>query len=273
MRAFYVKLSIVLILIISVSAPADCPLDHLLIGCNPDGIAGTEDDMKLFVDCTMKYRHSDPKQSGEATWLNWYYPLYYNEKYGRYQIDEPGFELIEDNDPNRQITAVPDVDYRIIIRCLSIAPDFAVWNSSIGVIFDKPGNTFNYSGFWDSHFYLQYRTATPAGETGFFWATFQMYDEIESVNRYEVSEPFTIVFAGEPLDGDLAVDGTVDVMDLVEFSYYWLGDGGCKANDYYERADANRGGIVDFYDFALMASNWGYSRAEVSGNLNRENFE
>ena len=62
-------------------------------------------------------------------------------------------------------------------------------------------------------------------------------------------------------------------MDLVEFSYYWLGDGGCKANDYYERADANRDGIVNFYDFALMASNWGYSRAEVSGNLNRENFE
>jgi hypothetical protein len=94
MRAFYVNLSVVIILIISASAPADCPLDHLLIGCNPDGVTGTDDDMKLFVDCTMKYRHSDPNNSGEATWLNWYYPLYYNERYNRYQIDEPGFDLI-----------------------------------------------------------------------------------------------------------------------------------------------------------------------------------
>jgi hypothetical protein len=28
----------------------------------------------------------------------------------------------------------------------------------------------------------------------------------------------------------------------------------------YERADANRDGKVDFYDFALMAANWGKNR-------------
>jgi len=80
MRAFYVNFSVVIILIISAIAVADCPLDHLLIGCNPDGVAGTDDDMKLFVDCTMKYRHSDPNNSDQASWLNWYYPLYYNER-------------------------------------------------------------------------------------------------------------------------------------------------------------------------------------------------
>jgi hypothetical protein len=260
-------------LLFSASAVADCPLDHLLIGCNYDGVAGTDDDMKLFVDCTMKYRHSDPNHSGEATWLNWYYPLYYNERYDRYQIDEPGFELIEDNNPNRQLTGIPDVDYRINIRCLSIVPGFAVWNSSVGVIFDEPGDTFNYSSFWDSHLHLQYRTTAPTESADLLWVTFQIYDEIASFNQYEVSEPFTIVFAGEPLAGDLAVDGTVDVLDLVEFSYYWLGDAGCRANDYYERADTNRDGKVDFSDFALMASNWGNSHAIASGNLNRENYE
>jgi hypothetical protein len=256
MRAFYVNLSVVFILIISASAPADCPLDHLLIGCNPDGIVGTDDDMKLFVDCTMKYRHSDPNNSGEATWLNWYYPLYYNERYDRYQIDEPGFELIEDSDPNRRLKGIPDIDYRIIIRCLSISPGLAVWNSSIGVIFGESGDTFNYSSFWDSHLHLQYRTKAPAESADLLWVTFQIYDEITGLNQYEVSEPFSIVFAGEPLAGDLVVDGTVDLMDLVEFSYYWLGGWGCRANDYYERADANRDGTMDFCDFALMASNW-----------------
>lgn len=273
MRAFNVNLSVVFILIILANALAHCPLDHLLIGCNSDGVASTDDDMKLFVDCTMKYRHSDPNHSGEATWLNWYYPLYYNERYDRYQIDEPGFELIEDNDPNRQLKAASDVDHRIIIRCLSIAPGFAVWNSSIGVIFDEPGDTFNYSDSWDPHLHLQYRAAAPTGGRDLLWVTYQIYDEIAGVDQYEVSEPFTIVFAGEPLAGDLAVDGTVDIKDLVEFSYYWLGEGGCRANDYYERADANRDGKVDFCDFALMASNWGNSQAGVGGSLKIENYE
>jgi len=273
MRAFYMSLSVVVILIFSTSALADCPLDHLLIGCNPDGIAGTEDDMKLFVDCTMKYRHSDPNQSGEATWLNWYYPLYYNERYNRDQIDEPGFELIEDNDPNRQLKGISDVDYRIIIRCLSISSGITVWNSTVGVIFDEPGDTFNYSSFWDSHLHLQYRTAAPTESADLFWVTFQIYDEITGLNQYEVSKPFTMVFAGKPLAGDLAVDGTVDIKDLVEFSYYWLSDGGCRANDYYERADANRDGKVNFCDFALMSSNWQHESEMIGGNLNRENYE
>lgn len=273
MKVLYVNLSVVIILIISAGALAECPLDHLLIGCNPDGIVGTDDDMKLFVDCTMKYRHSDPNNSGEATWLNWYYPLYYNERYDRYQIDEPGFELIEDKDPNRQLMGIPDVEHRIIIRCLSIAPGFEVYNSSIGVVFDEPGDTFNYSGFWEPHLHLQYRTESVAEGTDLLWITFQIYDEIAGLNQYEVSEPFTIVFSGEPLAGDLVVDGTVDVMDLMEFSYYWLAEKGCRANDYYERADANRDGKVDFCDFALLASNWENSLVVAGRNLDNENYE
>jgi hypothetical protein len=272
MRVFYANISVAVILIFSTTAAADCPLDHLLIGCNPDGVAGTEDDMKLFVDCTIKYRHSDPNQSGEATWLNWYYPLYYNERNDRYQIDEPGFELIEDSDPNRRLKGSLDVEHRIIIRCLSIAPGFTVWNSTIGIVFDTPGDIFDYSSSWDTHLHLQYRTAALIGQTDLFWVTLQIYDEIESAGQYGISEPFSIIFVSEPLAGDLAVDGKVDAADLVEFSYYWLENKGSRANDYYERADANRDGNVDFYDFALMASNWKNERQVPDENLNSENY-
>jgi hypothetical protein len=273
MRVCNIKLSIVLILIITANVPAHCPLDHLLIGCNPDGIIGTDDDMKLFVDCTMKYRHSDPNRSGDATWLNWHYPMYYNERLDRYQIDEPGFELVEEDDPNRMIAGTANIDYSLILRCLSIAPDFAVYSSTLGVVFDEPGDTFNYSGSWDSHLHLQYRAGAPAGGTDLHWVTYQVYDGTDDANRYEASEPFTIVFVKEPLAGDLAVDGTVDEMDLVEFSYYWLGGEGCRANDYYERADANKDGSVNFLDFALLASNWKNSNVIGSKNPNSENCE
>ena len=273
MRAFYAIISVAIILILSTTAAADCPLDHLLIGCNPDGVVGTEDDMKLFVDCTMKYRHSDPNQSGEATWLNWYYPLYYNERYDRCHIDEPGFELIEDSDPNRQLKGSLDIEHRIITRCLSVAPGFTVWNSTIGIIFEGPGDTFDYSGSWDTHLHLQYRADAPIGRTDLFWVTLQIYDEIESDGQYGISEPFSIIFASEPLAGDLAVDGKVDAVDLVEFSYYWLENKGSRANDYYERADANRDRKVDFYDFALMASNWKNLNQKVGENPKLENYK
>jgi hypothetical protein len=256
MRPSIIIHSTVVVLAISALSPADCPLDHLLIGRNPDGLAGTEDDMKLFVDCTQKYRHSDPDRSGEPTWLNWCYPLYYNQRYGRYQIDEPGFELIEDGDPNRVPAGTANADYRIIIRCLSISPGFVVWNSTVGVIFDESGDVFDFSGFYEPHIHLQYRATVPSGATDLHWVTFQIYDGIDDADRYETSEPFTIIFVREPLAGDLVVDGTVDERDLVELSYYWLGGDGDRADDYYERADANRDGSVDLLDFALLASNW-----------------
>jgi len=89
-----------------------------------------------------------------------------------------------------------------------------------------------------------------------FWITWRIYDEIEDANQYEPSEPFTIVFNREPLYGDLAVDGTVDINDLAELCYYWLSDDGSIHNDYYERADANRDKSVDIFDFSLLAMHW-----------------
>ena len=243
-------------MIISTVVFAHCPFDHFLIGCNQDGVIGTNDDMKLFVDCTNKYRHSDPARSGDPTWLNWYYPMYYNQRYKRYQIDEPGFELMEDDDPNRMLVGTLNEDYRIIIRCVSITPGFVVWNNPLGLIFDEPGDSFDFVDLQESHFHLEYRAGVPAGSKDLHWVTFQIVDEMVDTNQYEASETFTIVFVREPLAGDLVVDGIVDINDLVQFGYYWLNDEGDRTNDYYERADANRDGLVDFLDFTLLASNW-----------------
>ncbi len=256
MKNTYFFSTIIIVLAMAVRAPAPCPLDHLLIGCNADGIFGTGDDNKLFVDCSQKYRHSDPNNSGEPTWLNWYYPLYYNERYDRYQIDEPGFDTIEDADLQRVLTGTPNTDYRIIVECVSITPGFVVNNTSLGITLDKAGDTFNHSSLSEPHLHLQYRAPAPAGATELHWVTCRLYDEIDDGDRYEPSEPFTIVFVRSPLAGDLIIDGRVNWQDLAEFAYYWPSRNSSGANDYYERADADKSGYVDFDDFALLTSNW-----------------
>jgi dockerin type I repeat protein len=238
---------------LSGSSFADCSLDHFPIGCNPDGVVGTDDDNKLFVDCSDKYRHSDPAHSGDPTWLNWYYPLYYNPVYSRYQIGEPGFDTIDSGDPNRQLTGTPDVDYRIIIECVSITSGFIARNSTLGIEIDEVGDFINHSGLADSHLHLEYRAPFPSGATDMQWITYILYDAIDG---YEPSEPFSVVFVKDPLAGDLVIDGIVDINDLAEFCYYWLQDNGDKSNDYYERSDANRDGQVDFWDFAILANHW-----------------
>jgi hypothetical protein len=65
-----------------------------------------------------------------------------------------------------------------------------------------------------------------------------------------------VVFVTDPPAGDLVIDGQVDMNDLAEFCFYWLKDNGSRENDYYERADANRDGCVNFVDFALLAPHW-----------------
>ena len=255
MRPLNVMIGIVWVLLICGCASASCPLDHLLIGCNRDGVAGTDDDMKLFVDCVHKYRHSDPNHSGDPTWLNWHYPLYYSERYDRYQIGEPGFEVITD-DPDLRLSGTADVDYRIMIECVSITSGFAVRNSSLGVTFDEPGDSFNHSSLLDPHLHLQYRAPSPAGGTDLHWITYRLYDEIADANQYEPSEAITVVFAAEPAAGDLDVDGIVDAYDFAMLGRYWLLGDGSISNDYYERADANRDGFVDLPDRALLASHW-----------------
>jgi len=232
---------------------ADCPLDHFLIGKNEDGITGTHDDDKLFVDCTQKYRHSDPDHNEDPTWLHWYYPMYYNVRYDRYAIGEPGFDVIQNNDPNRQLTGTPNVDYRIMIRCVAIKPNFSARNTTEGILLDEVGDEFNHSVLSESHLHLEYRAPAPSGGQDLQWITYVLYD---AMGIYQDSEPLTVVFVREPLAGDLVVDGIVDIEDLAELYCDWLKDGADRPNDYYERADANRDGRVDLLDFSLFAANW-----------------
>jgi len=244
---------------------AECPLDHFIIGINEDGISGTDDDNKLFVDCRQKYY-----SSGEPPHVNWYYPL--NESIFsdyKWRIGEPGFDgfqgtnpsAIYTYDPNRCLVGEPDQDYRIMLECISISdPNLrAVHKDYPKFTIDQIGQSFNHSQIHDQredpHMHLSYRADDG---TNLFWITWGMYD---ALGQYEPSDPntsvpFTLVFNTEPLAGDLVVDRTVDIYDLAELNYYWLRDEGSIYNDYYERADSNRDGNVNLLDFAMLASNW-----------------
>ncbi len=265
MKLFTVTISIAIVLIVSAVLFADCPLDHLIIGCNRDGIMGTDDDMKLFFDCRQKYRHS-----GSADYLNWFYPLHESifSSYP-YRLGEPGFDAFQISgptvgstyDPNRCLVGQPDMDYRIIVECLSISPGLRVVHKEYPQFtMDEAGEYFNHSSIHESrgdpHMHLSYQAVD---DYNLHWVTYCIYDGLadsSEPNHYEASEPVTIVFVGEPLAGDLVVDGTVDSKDLAQFGYYWLNDKSERTNDYYERADANRDGLVNFLDFTLLASNW-----------------
>ena len=52
------------------------------------------------------------------------------------------------------------------------------------------------------------------------------------------------------------MDGVVDPADLARLSHYWLRPESSRRNDFCERADTDRNGAVDFFDFARMAANW-----------------
>jgi hypothetical protein len=102
---------------------------------------------------------------------------------------------------------------------------------------EQPGQYFNHSYIHKlrgkGHIHLSYQAED--GDN-LYWVTYRIYDQIENEDRYEPSEPLTIVFNREPLAGDLMVDGIVDIADLAEFSRYWLLQNGSISNDYYERA-------------------------------------
>jgi hypothetical protein len=250
---------IFLSLFVTVQLYAECPLDHFIIGINEDGVYGTDDDNKLFVDCSQKYR-----SSGTPSYVNWYYPL--SESIfpdHKWRIGEPGFDAFQDTnpdasytyDPNRCPVGTPDQDYRIMIECISISSGFrAVHKDYPQFTIDQAGQSFNHSEIHvlrgDPHMHMSYQAVDG---TSLFRITWQMYDALD---QYEPSEPFTLVFNTEPLAGDLVVDGTANIYDLAEFSYYWLRDEGSIYNDYYERADSNRDGKVNLRDFAMLASNW-----------------
>jgi hypothetical protein len=243
-------------------ARAGCPLDHFLIGCNRDGIEGTEDDHTLFVDCVQKYRHS-----GQMEYVNWFYPLQKSifPSYS-YRIGEPGFDLFQafypgevlTCDPNRSPPGHPDLDYRIVVECVAISAGLrAVHKDYPQFTLDRAGQSFDHSYIHnlrgDSHIHMSYQATDGASLQ---WITFRVRDSLDDGDQFAPSEPFTIAFNAAPLEGDLAVDGVVDTMDLMEFSHYWLRPGSSRHNDYWERADSNRDGRVDLQDFARLASNW-----------------
>jgi hypothetical protein len=256
-----VAISVVTTLTFCLSVRADCPLDHFIIGRNSDGIEDTDDDNRLFVDCSQKYR-----DSGLTEYANWFYPLQQSifPSYP-YRIGEPGFDMFQvDNpsaltyDPNRALEGDPNVDYEIIVVCTALSPGMrAVHKDYPQFTIDAVGQTFSHSYIHslrgDPHMHMSYQATD--GEN-LQWITFRIFDAVEDGNQYEPSEPFTIVFNAEPLAGDLAVNGRVDRRDLSRLCRYWLAPASSMENDYCERADTNRDGRVDFVDFAHMASNW-----------------
>jgi len=241
---------------------AECPLDHFIIGCNRDGVFGTADDRKLFVDCSQKYR-----DSGATEYAHWFYPLMKSifPSYG-YRIGEPGFDAFQRTDPsarytydpNRALAGVPETDYAIVVECVALSDGLrAVHKEYPQFTIAAPGESFSHSYLHslrrDGHMHMSYQAVD--GES-LHWITFRLYDELDDGDPYEPSEPFTAAFNIEPVAGDLLVDGAVDVADLGELAFYWLAPEGARRNDYWERADANRDGFVDFMDFALLAANW-----------------
>ena len=143
---------------------ADCLYDHFGIGRNSDGINGTADDNKLFVNVTHIYRHTDLEHIGDPTWLNWHYPMYYNTWDEEYYFSEPGFEVIE-NDPNQQLIGVKNADYKITIKCISISTGLLAVNSTENICLDSPGNSFCHSELDYDHIHLEYIYPWPA-DTG-----------------------------------------------------------------------------------------------------------
>lgn len=265
MKLSFMRICILTVFAASSITLAECPLDHFIIGCNSDGIWGTDDDRKLFVDCGQKYR-----DSGDTEYFNWFYLLHKSifSSYS-YRLGEPGFDIFQNSnasasytyDPNKCIIGEPDTDYRIIVECVSMSSGLrAVHKEYPQFTIGSAGEIFNHSYIHnlrgDAHMHMSYQAVD--GEN-LHWITYCLYDELadpNDPNHLQPSEPFTIVFNQEPLPGDLAVNDMVDIKDLVEFSYYWLGNEGNRNNDYYERADTNRDGSVDLIDFAFLASKW-----------------
>ncbi len=241
---------------------AECPLDHLIIGCNRDGIPGTADDRELFVDGLQKYRHS-----GDVEYEHWYYLVQDAGVSGyRFRLGEPGLDVFQSTDaqtertydPNRSLVGEANLDYRIMVECLTISDGLRIVHEDApSFVIAAAGERFNHSAFVDGHVHLSYQTVD---DTSLHWITMRLTDVLDDGDRYQPSEPFRVVFNVEPETGDLWVDGVLDGLDLSELSHYWLWPGSSRHNDYWERADADRNGAVDIVDFALLAQNWGSSR-------------
>lgn len=258
------------ILLIVTPVFAECSLDHLIIGCNSDSVLGTDDDNKLFVDCSQKYR-----SSGTPEYLHWYYPLVesiFPVQY-KWSKGQPGFDAFQDYnsnaaytyDPNRCLAGNAVEDYNIVVDCVAVSPGLrAVFDDGpqyLHFTIELNGQmSFDYSEIHDalgSHMHITYKAIS--GDD-LLWITWRLVDTLDDGDQYLPSEPFTIVFNAEPRSGDLFVDGSVDQGDLWRLGCYWLGRSGSRENDYYERADADRNGRGDYLDFSLFAKSWNTTR-------------
>jgi hypothetical protein len=92
--------------------------------------------------------------------------------------------------------------------------------------------------------------------TALRWVTWQIVDVLEDGDTYNPSKPFTLVFNTAPSEGDIVIDGAVDLLDLVSLAYHWQDSDASIDNDYYERADTNRDGVVDLVDYQCLADHW-----------------
>ncbi len=257
------KLYIVLVLMIVSGLAnysyAECSLDHFIIGVNADGEMGTADDNVLYVNSSQKYRHT-----GVSAFEKWYYPLKSSiaSSY-KYRIGEPGFDAFQNTnpeaaytyDPDRCLMGNPGLDYNIQIVCIALSQGLiSVHTDWPQFTIDAPGEVINHSQIYaqrgDAHMHINYR-AVNGNEL--FWITWKL---IDTTGRYGESKPFTLVFNREPEYGDLLVDGCVGIDDLMQLAFFWMSDDPARDNDYLERTDVNRDGVVNLADFAAVAANW-----------------
>jgi len=234
---------------------AACPLDHILIGCNPDGEPNTLDDTMLYMDYSNKYKRSTLEGNWpEDYYKNWYYPMSPGFG-GAYFLGEPGLDFV--NDPNK----TPQLSFDLKVECVDLSSDLIVLDSDMQPLIEQAGDIFNYtSNQTATHLHLNYRVAV-GGQDQTQWFTFRVYD---ALNYYQPSETCTLIFCQPPIPGDVYVDNVVDVLDLEKLVAYWLlfsnqtllNIDGLAAIDVFDGTDINRDYNVDFADFSILANYW-----------------
>ncbi len=243
---------------------AECPLDHFIIGCNPDGIWGTADDNDLFVNTWQKYRNS-----GDSDYSYRYYPLTRAASFitnHPYRLGEPGFDAYQADTPSSVITydpchalaGTPWYDYEVALQCISLSQGLrVVHKDSPTFTIDAVGEQFSHSDIHeqrdDAHIHLSYQADD--GEA-LRWITWQVVDILDDGNTYNPSEPFTVIFNTDPNEGDIVIDGAVNMLDLVSLAKHWQDPNASIENDYYERADTNQDGVVDLEDYQCLSEHW-----------------
>lgn len=240
------------------SVQAACSLDHILVGCNPDGDPNTLDDNDmLYLNCFKKYRRCTLEGNWpDDYWKNWYYAMEPGWG-GICYLGEPGLDFIDD--PN----CTPQNNYDLKVECIALSDDLTVHDSSLNILIEQPGDIFDYttSGNPIPHIHLTYRVSA-GGESQTQWFTFRIYD---AQGNYQPSEECTIIFCQPAIAGDIAVDGVVNILDLEKLAEHWLLASnetqlnvfGEAAIDSFNGTDINRDYQINFMDFALLAENWG----------------